>query len=144
MQREALQRQLGVNDHEAIRAIIREALASQAGTAIIPAQDLLELGSEARMNFRIAKGNWEWRLKEGALTPELAHRLKRNYYVWPYGGGNHSELHGPGSCSDGADAERAYELYGEAAAGATRQFKTGSARSGNRNGGETMIKAESG
>ena len=31
--------------------MIREALASQADTAIVPAQDLLELGSEARMNF---------------------------------------------------------------------------------------------
>ena len=57
--------------------MIREALASQADTAIVPAQDLLELGSEARMNFPgIAKGNWQWRLKDGALTQELAQRLR--------------------------------------------------------------------
>ena len=57
--------------------MIREALASQADTAIIPAQDLLELGSEARMNVPgIAKGNWRWRLKDGALTQELAQRLR--------------------------------------------------------------------
>ncbi|MDO8803092.1 MAG: 4-alpha-glucanotransferase [Elusimicrobiota bacterium] len=114
MQREALQRQLGVNDHEVIRAIIREALASQAGTAIIPAQDLLELGSEARMNFPgIAKGNWEWRLKEGALTPELAHRL-RNATI-TYGrmeSGNLLRTSRPREAAPTAQiAERAYELY---------------------------------
>jgi hypothetical protein len=57
--------------------MIREALASPADTAIIPAQDLLELGSPARMNFPgIAKGNWQWRLKDGALTEEIAQRLR--------------------------------------------------------------------
>ncbi len=75
--RKALQKQLGVNDREIVWAMIREALASPANTAIVPAQDLLELGSEARMNFPgIAKGNWQWRLKVGALTPELAQRLR--------------------------------------------------------------------
>ena len=75
-QRKALQKQLGVNNREVVWAMIREALASHANTAIIPAQDLLGLGSESRMNFPgIAKGNWQWRLKEGALTEELAQRL---------------------------------------------------------------------
>ena len=37
---------------------------------------LLELGSEARMNFPgIAKGNWGWRLKDGTLSGKLAQRL---------------------------------------------------------------------
>ena len=77
-QREALQKQLGANDREVVWAMIREALASQAETAIVPAQDLLELGSEARMNFPgIEKGNWQWRLKHGALTEELAQRLRK-------------------------------------------------------------------
>jgi 4-alpha-glucanotransferase len=76
-QRKALQKRLGANGREVIWAMIREALASQADIAIIPAQDLLELGSEARMNFPgIAKGNWQWRLKDGALTQELAQRLR--------------------------------------------------------------------
>jgi 4-alpha-glucanotransferase len=76
-QREALRKKMGAGDREIVRAMIREALASQAGIAIIPAQDLLELGSEARMNFPgIAKGNWGWRLKDGALTRELAQRLR--------------------------------------------------------------------
>jgi len=76
-QRQALQKQLGANDQEVVWAMIREVLASQADTAIVPAQDLLGLGSEARMNFPgIAKGNWQWRLKDGALTDELAQRLR--------------------------------------------------------------------
>lgn len=76
-QREALQKQLAATDQEVVWAVIREALASQADTAIVPAQDLLELGSEARMNLPgIAKGNWQWRLTDGALTQELAQRLR--------------------------------------------------------------------
>ncbi len=76
-QRKALQKHLGANNREVTWAMIREALASQADTAIVPAQDLLELGSESRMNFPgIAKGNWRWRLKDGALTQELAQRLR--------------------------------------------------------------------
>ena len=76
-QRTALQKQLRVNSREVVWAIVRAALASQADTATVPAQDLLELGSEARMNFPgIAIGNWQWRMKDGALTPELAQRLR--------------------------------------------------------------------
>jgi 4-alpha-glucanotransferase len=76
-QQKALQKRLGADDQGLVRAMIREALASQADTAIIPAQDLLELKSEARMNTPgTAKGNWQWRLKNGALTQETAQWLK--------------------------------------------------------------------
>lgn len=76
-QREALKKQLGANDLDVVWAVIREALESEADTAIVPAQDLLELGSKERMNFPgIAKGNWRWRLKDGALTHELAQKLR--------------------------------------------------------------------
>jgi 4-alpha-glucanotransferase len=44
--------------------------------AILPVQDLLELGSKDRMNIPgTPEGNWEWRLPEGALTGDLAQRL---------------------------------------------------------------------
>ncbi len=57
--------------------MIRAALASPSNTAIVPMQDVLGLGSEARMNIPgIAKGNWEWRMPQGALTPALAKRLR--------------------------------------------------------------------
>jgi 4-alpha-glucanotransferase len=76
-QRKALQKKLGANNREIVWAMIRAALASQANTAIIPAQDVLELGSEARMNFPgMAKGNWGWRLQDGVLTENLAQRLR--------------------------------------------------------------------
>jgi 4-alpha-glucanotransferase len=77
-QREALRKKLGVvSDRKIVWAMIRAALASSANTAIVPAQDLLELGSEARMNLPgMAKGNWGWRLKAGVLTEKLTHRLR--------------------------------------------------------------------
>ena len=54
-------------------ALIRAALGSVGQLAIIPAQDLLGLGSEARLNTPgTVDGNWRWRLPAGALTPELA------------------------------------------------------------------------
>jgi 4-alpha-glucanotransferase len=57
---------------------IRAALESLADTAIIPVQDVLGLGSEARMNRPAStSGNWVWRLREGALNEELAERLQQ-------------------------------------------------------------------
>jgi 4-alpha-glucanotransferase len=58
--------------------MIRLALASVADTAIVPLQDLLGLGSEARMNLpgTMAAGNWRWRCASHALTPRLADQLR--------------------------------------------------------------------
>jgi 4-alpha-glucanotransferase len=57
-------------------AFIRAALASVASLAIIPLQDVLGLGSEARMNTpSLGDGNWGWRFEAGALTEELAKKL---------------------------------------------------------------------
>jgi 4-alpha-glucanotransferase len=57
---------------------IRAVLASVADTAIIPLQDLLGLGTEARMNLpNSTSGNWGWRYKAGALNDELGERLKQ-------------------------------------------------------------------
>ncbi len=57
--------------------LIRLALSSIANQAIIPLQDILGLGNEARMNFpSVAEGNWEWRYQASALTEELGDRLK--------------------------------------------------------------------
>jgi len=45
--------------------------------AMIPLQDVLGLGTEARMNLpgRVS-GNWKWRFGAGALTRELGARLR--------------------------------------------------------------------
>ncbi|MCR4901559.1 MAG: 4-alpha-glucanotransferase [Butyrivibrio sp.] len=56
---------------------IRGALASVSDTAIIPMQDYLNMGSEARINTpSTLGGNWQWRLVEGQITDELAMRMK--------------------------------------------------------------------
>ena len=56
--------------------LIRAAEASVAEMTIAPAQDLLELGSEARMNTpAVPSGNWSWRAPENCWTDELAARL---------------------------------------------------------------------
>ena len=56
---------------------IRALFASVAATAIVPMQDLLGLGTEARMNLpNSTSGNWRWRFREDALTVELAERLR--------------------------------------------------------------------
>jgi len=58
--------------------MIRSLMSSVADTVILPTQDLLGLGEAARMNVPgTAAGNWRWRLKPGALTPQLAKRLRR-------------------------------------------------------------------
>ncbi len=58
-------------------AMIRAILASIADLAIVPLQDVLGLGSEARMNLPgTSKGNWRWRFRQGALTEELSKRLR--------------------------------------------------------------------
>ena len=57
--------------------LIELAYSSRASLAIVPAQDVLGLGSEARMNRPgTAKGNWQWRLASGQLTPALARRMR--------------------------------------------------------------------
>jgi 4-alpha-glucanotransferase len=70
-------RVLGAAEREPWWSLIRLALASPAGVAMMQAQDVLGLGSEARMNAPgRARGAWRWRIQAGALTPALARRLR--------------------------------------------------------------------
>ncbi|MDQ2921874.1 MAG: 4-alpha-glucanotransferase, partial [Acidobacteriota bacterium] len=56
---------------------IRAVLRTVANTAVVPLQDLLGLGTEARMNLpNSTEGNWAWRFDPYALTDELAQRLR--------------------------------------------------------------------
>ena len=58
--------------------LIRAAYSSVARRAIVPMQDVLGLGSEARMNTPAApEGSWCWRAPEGAFAGEIAARLRR-------------------------------------------------------------------
>lgn len=59
--------------HEMIRAVWR----SNAHIAIAPMQDLLQLSSSARMNKpATAEGNWCWRMKPDALSPDIKDWVK--------------------------------------------------------------------
>ena len=56
--------------------MMRAVAASVSEVVVAPAQDLLELGSEGRMNTpAVAQGNWSWRAPEGSWSPDLAARL---------------------------------------------------------------------
>jgi len=56
--------------------LIRMAHASVADTAVVPLQDLMNLGNEARMNFpSTASGNWQWRYTADMLTDGIARGL---------------------------------------------------------------------
>jgi len=58
-------------------ALIRLAMQSTARLSVVPAQDLLGLGSESRMNMPgTAHGNWSWRAPEGAFDDRLASRVR--------------------------------------------------------------------
>jgi 4-alpha-glucanotransferase len=71
------QEQTGLDARDPAWSLVELALSSRARLAIVPAQDLLGLGSEARMNVPGREhGNWRWRLEEGWLTHELAGRLR--------------------------------------------------------------------
>ena len=66
------------SDNEIHWDAIRGAWSSVASMAIAPIQDFLGLGSEARINTPgVAAGNWQWRLKDGVLTNELAERIAK-------------------------------------------------------------------
>ncbi len=55
---------------------IRTAYASVSDYAIVQMQDILGLGSEARINTPSTLGsNWTWRMKEGAASPKIAKKL---------------------------------------------------------------------
>ena len=63
--------------------MMRAAWASPADLAVMQAQDLLGLGSEARINIPSTLGiNWKWRALPGAFTPALAQRLYRETRVY--------------------------------------------------------------
>lgn len=64
--------------------LMRLALGSVANLAVFPLQDLLGLGSEAKMNTPgVAAGNWTWRYQPELLTEDLIGKLR--YLVYLYG-----------------------------------------------------------
>jgi 4-alpha-glucanotransferase len=71
-------RRHGVASRQLWWSLIELAHSSPARVAMVQAQDVLGLGSAARMNDPgRAGGSWRWRLERGALTAALARRLRR-------------------------------------------------------------------
>ena len=75
---------LGIKEGDEVNMkFITAAFSSVADTVVIPMQDYLGLGNEARVNTpSTLGGNWEWRLKDDALTDELAariYKMTKNY-----------------------------------------------------------------
>ena len=67
---------MGNGGGEPVWDFIRLALGSVADTVILPMQDILGMGSDARMNTPSTKGNnWNWRMTENDLRPDLAKKL---------------------------------------------------------------------
>lgn len=76
-ERNAILQYLGRDDREVHWSMIRLAFSSVAETAVVPLQDVLGLGTEARMNHPgKPSGNWTWRYPAGVLTAGVARRLR--------------------------------------------------------------------
>ena len=76
-EREAVLSYFGTDGHNIHWDFIRWLFASVADTAVVPMQEILGLGPEARMNHpSILGGNWSWRFLPGMLTQEIRDRLR--------------------------------------------------------------------
>ncbi|MHB1413675.1 MAG: 4-alpha-glucanotransferase [Chloroflexota bacterium] len=74
--RETICRYLGGDGGDIAWDLVRAALTSVANTAIIPLQDILDLGTEARMNLPgTVGGNWRWRYGADQLSAAVTERL---------------------------------------------------------------------
>jgi 4-alpha-glucanotransferase len=83
-ERDFARRYLGSDGHDIAWDLIRLAFASVADTAVVPLQDVLDLGTEARMNLPARPdGNWKWRFGAEQLTD--AHRDRLAELVKLYG-----------------------------------------------------------
>lgn len=75
-EREFCLKYLQAEERDVTWSMIRAAWASVADMSLAPLQDLLDLGTEARMNFPgRATGNWGWRMNDDALRFDLLNRL---------------------------------------------------------------------
>jgi 4-alpha-glucanotransferase len=75
-EKSAVEAYLGFVQNGVVWPLMRTASRSVADICLFPVQDVLQLGSDSRMNTPShANGNWSWRCPEGVLTPALAEKL---------------------------------------------------------------------
>jgi 4-alpha-glucanotransferase len=73
----------GIDPGDPAWALVELTLEARARLAVVPAQDVLGLGNEARMNVpSTIGGNWQWRLEPGQLTSAHAARLRDATRRW--------------------------------------------------------------
>ncbi|WOO39425.1 4-alpha-glucanotransferase [Rubellicoccus peritrichatus] len=78
-ERQACLEVIGGDGNDIAWDFIETLLNSKAGAVIFPMQDVLGLGSEARMNTPgNPSGNWRWRMTEADFTPEMIKRLAKS------------------------------------------------------------------
>lgn len=82
-ERLVMQTYLGTSGGDGVGDLVRTALMSVANTAIIPLQDILKLGTEARMNIPGTPfGNWEWRFSWDMLPHDLAASMRNQLELY--------------------------------------------------------------
>jgi 4-alpha-glucanotransferase len=82
-ERDRVRRYLGRSDDEAVDALRRAALASVGVLAVLPMQDVLQLGSEARLNRPgTIQGNWAWQMSPHVLSKETAMRCRELNHLY--------------------------------------------------------------
>jgi len=75
--RDQVRRYMGRDGQDIVWDLIRLAFSSPADTAVIPLQDVMILGSAARMNVPSrGGGNWQWRFTKDMITEEIIGRLR--------------------------------------------------------------------
>ena len=70
---------MGLSEEEGlVRGCLRSVMECPANLAVLQMQDVLGLGTQARMNLPGTVGdNWRWRMKPQAFTDQVAERLLR-------------------------------------------------------------------
>ena len=82
-ERDFCRRYLKSDASDIVWDLIRAAWASPAAFALAPLQDLLDLGTQARMNLPgTPSGSWIWRMSEGDASPALSDRLRELNYLY--------------------------------------------------------------
>ena len=73
----------GKSREQIVWSLIRLTLGTVSDTAVIPMQDFLCLGAQARMNQPATQGkNWKWRMEKDAFTPQLADRIRHLNHLY--------------------------------------------------------------
>jgi len=108
-ERARVQRYFARSGEDVAYDFIRGVMSSRADTAIVPLQDVLSLGSEARMNTPgIAGGNWQWRFRSGDLRDWHVGRLAEMAELY----GRAPAQRGPGSTPAAAAGTAAPDASG--------------------------------